>query len=192
MIVTIYEVSYHRLEEGRIDNWSTWARVTKELSHILLISYSALNPLAYCGDLVVRSTLERLCGGAAVVCCRRGKASSGGGGGGRGGIRRSGRPVYCCCVRRDHRSEIEIMESAGVTVRGGDSIEQQLRDLDPQSRILSGLGPTKPPSPQQQHSWATPKSSSHSSSLIQPLQCPPPPPPQVARVGIGSGKKFHV
>ncbi len=54
VVVTVYEVSYHRHEGGRIDNWSDWARVTKELSHVLLIAYSAFNPVAYCGDLIIR------------------------------------------------------------------------------------------------------------------------------------------
>ena len=57
----------------------------------------------------------------------------------------------CCC--RKELSEIELMESAGITVRGIDSIEQQLKDLDPQSRILSGLRPE--PGPHQQRRRTT-------------------------------------
>ena len=48
------------------------------------------------------------------------------------------RRMVCC---KKEMSEIEMMESVGVTMRGGDSLDQQLQELDPQSRILSGLSP---------------------------------------------------
>ena len=34
VILTVYEVVYHRYEGGRIDNWSTWAKVMKEMSQV--------------------------------------------------------------------------------------------------------------------------------------------------------------
>lgn len=111
MILTVYEVVCHRHEGGSMANWAIWARVTKELSQVLLVLYSALNPLAYCGDLVLKNTFKKI-------------------------IKECG----CCCCKKE-LSDIEIMESYGITVRGIDSIEKQLEDLDPQSRILSGLKP---------------------------------------------------
>lgn len=58
---------YHRHEGGSIQNWATWAKVLKEFSQVLLVCYSAFNPLAYCGDLVYRSTVKRLIN----CCCRK-------------------------------------------------------------------------------------------------------------------------
>ena len=54
MVVTVYEVICHGREGGRVVRWATWAKVLKELSQVLLVAYSALNPIAYCGDLVYR------------------------------------------------------------------------------------------------------------------------------------------
>ena len=54
VVVTVYEVICHGREGGRVVRWATWAKVLKELSQVLLVAYSALNPIAYCGDLVYR------------------------------------------------------------------------------------------------------------------------------------------
>lgn len=50
----MYEVICHGQEGGRVVRWAAWAKVLKELSQVLLVAYSALNPMAYCGDLVYR------------------------------------------------------------------------------------------------------------------------------------------
>ena len=39
--------------------WPKWTLLTREISQLLLVSYSALNPLAYCGDLVFRYLLGK-------------------------------------------------------------------------------------------------------------------------------------
>ena len=54
VVVTVYEVICHGREGGRVVRWAAWAKVLKELSQVLLVAYSALNPMAYCGDLVYR------------------------------------------------------------------------------------------------------------------------------------------
>ena len=54
MILTVYEVSHHGRDGGNDSGWSYWAKLLKEFSHILLVCYSALNPIAYAGDLVYR------------------------------------------------------------------------------------------------------------------------------------------
>ena len=54
VVVTVYEVICHGREGGRVVRWAAWAKVLKELSQVLLVAYSALNPIAYCGDLVYR------------------------------------------------------------------------------------------------------------------------------------------
>ena len=54
VVLTVYEVSFHSREGGGTSRWSDWARVLKEVSQVLLVAYSAFNPLAYCGDLVFR------------------------------------------------------------------------------------------------------------------------------------------
>ena len=58
MVVTVYEVICHGREGGRVVRWAAWAKVLKELSQVLLVAYSALNPIAYCGDLVYRLALH--------------------------------------------------------------------------------------------------------------------------------------
>lgn len=127
----MYEVAYHRHEGGRLQNWAIWARVLKELSQVLLVAYSAFNPVAYCGDLVMRGALKAVLPKAifnkvypkrkTCFCC------------------------FCCCCccfgAEKEQSELERMESAGITMGGCGSVEKQLEDLDPQSRILSGLKP---------------------------------------------------
>ena len=104
---------YH-MENFGGDNrdWATWALVTKDLSHVLLVAYAALNPIAYCGGpllSVVRKGLQNI-----VNFCRRTETIS-------------------------TKSELEMMKSVGITLNGADPMEQQLRDLDAQSRILTGI-----------------------------------------------------
>ena len=97
------------------------------MSQVLLVAYSALNPLAYCGELVIQ-----LCWPKCL------KANS------------LHRVVlkYCCCrepqTGTSQQSELDMMKSVGITLNGADPIQQQLEDLDMQSRILSGL-PISPP-----------------------------------------------
>ena len=55
---------------------------------------------------------------------------------------------YCCCrepqTGASQQSELDMMKSVGITLNGADPIQQQLEELDVQSRILSGL-PISPP-----------------------------------------------
>lgn len=85
--------------------------VLTELNHVFLVAYSALNSIAYCGDLVLKKCFRSLFGRCLAPC----RSMSG--------------------------SNIEVMESYRPSLLGGDPMEDQLRDLDPQSRILSGLSP---------------------------------------------------
>ena len=132
MIITGYEIlSDGASVGGSLDGWSTWARVLKELSHVLLVSYSALNPLAYCGELLLRAgkKISRRIGQTSRTClscfgCH---------------LKTNSNSRFC-------QSEFEMMKSVGITLNGADPIPQQLQELDAQSRILSGL-PAIPPPP---------------------------------------------
>ena len=57
VILTGYEITYYGTEQPA----ATWAVVLKETSHILLVCYSAFNPIAYCGDLVIRQIRASCC-----------------------------------------------------------------------------------------------------------------------------------
>lgn len=115
---------------GSLEGWSTWARVLKELSHVLLVSYSALNPLAYCGELLLREGKK--------ACRRIGQLFV-------GCLSRCGCHIKTTSNSRYCQSEFEMMKSIGITLNGADPIPQQLQELDAQSRILSGLPPNPPP-----------------------------------------------
>ena len=97
------------------------------MSQVLLVAYSALNPVAYCGELVIQ------------LCCPK--------------FLRANSLYklilkYCCCrepqTGASQQSELDMMKSVGITLNGADPIQQQLEELDVQSRILSGL-PISPP-----------------------------------------------
>ena len=116
VIVTIYEIIYHSENfGGSVDNWSTWARVAKEMSQVLLVAYAALNPIVYCGGLI-GPLLVKLT--SAVCSC-----------GGRCGAE----PIST-------RSELEMMKSVGITLNGADPIEQQLRELASGEILLEWVG----------------------------------------------------
>ena len=110
VILTVYELVYH-LETfgGPVNDWAIWAKVTKEVSHTLLLLYAALNPIAYCGSLMATFMWKIV----RKLCCVGQTISS--------------------------KSELEMMRSVGITLNGADPIEQQLRELDAQSRILTGI-----------------------------------------------------
>ena len=102
--------------------WAPWVRILKMVSQILLVAYSALNPVAYCGELVYQ------------LCCTK-------------CLKKLGRiaipSVFKCCDCKEQdqsqQSELDMMKSVGITLSGADPIQQQLQELDMQSRILSGL-----------------------------------------------------
>ena len=48
IILTGYEITIRT----NVKPFPIWARILKQISHILLVVYSALNPLAYCGELI--------------------------------------------------------------------------------------------------------------------------------------------
>lgn len=53
-MLTLYEVSMHGEEGWSMARWATWARLLKEVSQVLLVTYSAFNPVAYCRELFYR------------------------------------------------------------------------------------------------------------------------------------------
>ena len=85
--------------------------MAKELSHVLLVAYAALNPLAYCGGPLMPAIHKFW---AKVT-------------------------QYCRSDQISTKSELEMMRSVGITLNGADPMEQQLRELDAQSRILTGI-----------------------------------------------------
>ena len=104
------------------EKWSTWARILKEVSHVLLVAYSALNPIAYCGELAYQFLYKNV----VDKCCFKLFPSC----------------VKCCApvgTTESHPSELEMMKSVGITLYGPDPLQQQLDQLDNQSRLLSGL-----------------------------------------------------
>lgn len=63
MILTGYEIA--NLDRPAIFQDGIWAQVLKEISHILLVCYSAFNPIACCGELLLKSLIVpifNLCG----------------------------------------------------------------------------------------------------------------------------------
>ena len=107
IVLTGYEITkYDKSQPSAL-----WASILKHISHILLVSYSALNPLAYCGELIYSQLLLKL-------CCRKSNIN----------------PAL--------HSEIQLQTiQGGGTLVGNDSLSQQLKDLDAQSRLLTGIQP---------------------------------------------------
>ena len=64
VILTGYEITV----SSDLMIWSTWALILKEISHLLLIAYSAFNPLAYCGELIWKHLVLRFWN--ALLCKR--------------------------------------------------------------------------------------------------------------------------
>ena len=94
-----------------ITEWPLWGKVLNDLSNVLLVIYSALNPLAYCGGLIFKT----------IRCLfRRGSSSP---------QQRNG--IF--------NSEYGAMKSIGITLNGPDPLNQQLQELDAQSRLMCGL-----------------------------------------------------
>ena len=110
--MTVYEIVYHTDTFGGSPvNWATWARVARELNQVLLVGYAALNPIAYCGGPLIPFVNNAVT--KIKQFCR-------------------GEPIST-------KSELEMMKSVGITLNGADPMEQQLRELDAQSRILTGI-----------------------------------------------------
>ena len=57
IVLTGYEITNYE----NPDQSATWARILKQVSHILLVCYSALNPIAYCGELIYITMVSKLC-----------------------------------------------------------------------------------------------------------------------------------
>ena len=117
MIITAYEIFMEKYEQHL---WASWVRILKQISQILLVAYSALNPIAYCGELVYQGYHQIL---KKYSCCKI--------------------PDCLRCYKDEvvpsHQSELDMMKSVGITLNGADPLQQQLKELDIQSRILSGL-----------------------------------------------------
>ena len=93
VILTGYEIANFDLPESSA---ALWAQVMKETSHILLVCYSAFNPLACCGELLFKSLIVpifNLCG-------------------------------HCSLKKTYVESELIQMKSIGVTVNGSACIDQ--------------------------------------------------------------------
>ena len=97
-----------------IDQWPVWAKIFNELNNVLLASYSALNPLAYCGELIFKTSSKTFKG-----CFAQKKTPQ----------KRNG--VL--------NSEYSAMKSVGITLGGPDPLVIQLEELDEQSRLMCGL-----------------------------------------------------
>ena len=57
IVLTGYEITNYENPKRS----ATWARILKQISHILLVCYSALNPIAYCGELIYNTMVLKLC-----------------------------------------------------------------------------------------------------------------------------------
>ena len=118
MIITAYEIYAEKREQHL---WAPWVRILKQISQLLLVAYSGLNPIAYCGELIsqlcYQKIVKKYCFDALPACLK-------------------------CCHNREsasQQSELDIMKSVGITLNGADPIHQQLQELDIQSRIMAGL-----------------------------------------------------
>jgi len=47
-------IAYEIISQNPQHLWATWVRILKRVSQVLLVAYSALNPVAYCGELVIQ------------------------------------------------------------------------------------------------------------------------------------------
>ena len=56
IVLTGYEITKYDKSEPS----AKWASILKQISHILLVSYSALNPLAYCGELMYNQLFVKI------------------------------------------------------------------------------------------------------------------------------------
>ena len=95
-----------------MSKWPVWAKFFNELNNILLVSYSALNPLAYCGELVFKTICHYFKRSNQIPQQRNGIIIS---------------------------NEYGDMKSIGITLNGPDPLEKQLEELDAQSRLMCGL-----------------------------------------------------
>ena len=57
IVLTGYEITNYE----NPNQSATWARILKQVSHILLVCYSALNPIAYCGELMYNTMVLKSC-----------------------------------------------------------------------------------------------------------------------------------
>ena len=135
--MTLYELCYFSEEKGA----SSYFLFASEISTILLIAYSSFNPLAYCGGLILQVFAKGY-----FRCVRRSNAEP-------ADLidvsqalprtdRRSTLKYKVKWTRRldtSDLSEYDAMKSIGITLNGPDSLDVQLNDLDPQSRIMCGL-----------------------------------------------------
>ena len=83
---------------------------------MLLMLYSALNPLAYCGGLIFKIINQGV-----TFFIKKFRKNP---------IQRNGVVI----------SEYGAMRSYGITLSGPDPLRIQLQELDAQSRIMMGLG----------------------------------------------------
>ena len=117
MVITIYEIFEEKYEPHL---WASWVRILKQVSQVLLVAYSALNPVAYCGELVYQQyhKILKKWGYNTIPSCLT---------------------CYKDQENPSPQSELDVMKSVGITLNGADPLQQQLQELDIQSRILSGL-----------------------------------------------------
>ena len=136
--MTVYELSYFSEDKGA----SSYFLFASEISTILLICYSSFNPLAYCGGLILQVFAKGY-----FKCVRRSNAAAAADhinvSQALPGTDRRGTLKYKVKWTRrldtSDFSEYDVMKSIGITLNGPDSLDVQLNDLDPQSRIMCGL-----------------------------------------------------
>ena len=135
----------YELIAGSMAEWPVTLLVANEFNNILLVFYSACNPLAYCGELIYKKLcLDCLC------CCKDGleTASAAAEDGAMcprgGGIFRSrrGRGQLRGFRRGRDESEYNAMKSIGITLGGPDPIMQQLNVSQVRSGQCLAVGHT--------------------------------------------------
>ncbi len=115
--MTFFQIALTGYELIKPKNWPVAMLIASEVNSVLLVFYSACNPCAYCGDLLIRK-LFIYC----YQCCGNNSSEVG------NDIQESRFPWRC--HRRGQNvpdlSEYDAMKSIGITLGGPDPIGQQL------------------------------------------------------------------
>ena len=138
LLLTMYELCFI----SEYEEPSPYFLLAAEINHILLVCYSSLNPLAYCGGLI----LKVLAKGYLKCVWQLNEAvpdlNDASQAQPRIGRKRTTLKYKVKWTRRMNSkdlSEYDAMKSVGITLNGPEAIEIQLNELDPQSRIMCGL-----------------------------------------------------
>ena len=134
---------------------SNHSPIANEFNNILLVSYSAFNPFAYCGELIFQVVFQGY-----FKCVYNTKRSTDNQNNPQQNNQQAQNQTTQESTRNRRRkrlrmpqirwiktrqnladvSEFDMMKSVGITLGGPDPIPQQLYELDEQSRLMIGLG----------------------------------------------------